>query len=66
VRVSLTNLSGENLTPPKSTVFGVAEEVSEQIVNRIIPAYQTDSKNPTSPPRQRKSEALYIKFFTAN
>jgi hypothetical protein len=63
VYVSFTNFSGENPTLPKSTVFGVAEEVSEQIVDRINPGNQTDSNNPTSPPIQKKSEALYNKLL---
>jgi hypothetical protein len=46
-------------------VFGVAKEVSEQIVDRINPANQTDSNTPTSAPTQKKREARYD-YFTAN
>ena len=43
-------------------MLGVAEEVSEQIADRINPANQTHSKTPRHP-RQRKREALYNKLL---
>ena len=52
--VLLTNFSKEILTVPKSTVLGVAEEVSEQLIDEVNPASQTDTQTPPKPPRQKK------------
>jgi hypothetical protein len=59
----LTNFSKEILTVPKSTVLGVAEEVSEQLIDEVNPASQTDTQTPPKPPRQKKNEALYNKLL---
>jgi hypothetical protein len=59
----LTNFSHETLTLPKSTVLGVAEEVSEELVDRINKPEQTSLKSPTRPRRKRKNEALYNKLL---
>jgi hypothetical protein len=55
----LANFSHETLTLPKSTVLGVAEEVSEELVDRINKPEQTSLEPPTRARRKRKNEALY-------
>ena len=56
--VMLTNFSGEELTVPKATVLGVAEEVSEDIVDKINTEKESDTDSSTKPPRKRKNELL--------
>ena len=59
--VILANFSDVELTVPKATVLGVAEEVSELLVD--INEVQTPAKSePNKPPRRRKNEALYQKL----
>jgi hypothetical protein len=59
----LTNFSHETLTLPKSTVLGVAEEVSEELVDRINKPEETSLESPTRNRRKRKNEALYNKLL---
>ena len=54
--VVVANLSYEPLTIPKSTVIGVAEPVSG---NLVISGEQTDVKLPTVPCRKKINEELY-------
>ena len=56
--VMLANFSHETLTLPKSTVLGVAEEVSEELVDKINTPEQTNLDSPARPRRKRKNEAL--------
>jgi len=56
--VMLANFSHETLTVPKSTVLGVEEEVSEELISRINKSEQTNLQSPTRPTRNRKNEAL--------
>ena len=56
----LANFSGETLIVPKATVLGIAEEVSEDILNRVNAKSVSDTKSPAKPPRKRKNEHLYI------
>ena len=56
--VMLAKFSNEPLTIPKATVLGVAEGISESLVDRIN-AGQASPNSPTKPPRKRKNEALH-------
>jgi hypothetical protein len=47
------------LTIPKATVLGVAEGVSESIVDNI----DSENGSPTRPLRKKKNEALYRKLL---
>jgi hypothetical protein len=59
----LTNFSNEALVVPKATVLGVAEGVSECIVDRINPKHETDLYSPVKPRRGKKNEGLYKKLL---
>ena len=59
----LANFSHGTLTLPKSTVLGVAEEVSEELVDKINKPEQTSLDSPARPRRKRKNEALYRKLL---
>ena len=61
--VMLATFSDEVLTLPKATILGVAEEVSESIVDKNNPGTETNLTEPTEPPRKRKNEALYEKLL---
>jgi hypothetical protein len=52
--VTLANFSEETLVIPKATVVGLAEEVSETIVNKINSPRESDSTSPNRPPRKRE------------
>ena len=54
----IENFSRE-VTVPKATVLGVAEEVSEALVNKTNADKESDTNIPPKPPRQRKNELLY-------
>jgi hypothetical protein len=56
----LANFSDQTLTVPKSTVLGIAEEVSEPLVEKIM---ARNAKWPQKPGREKKNEALYGKVF---
>jgi hypothetical protein len=55
--VILANFNGE-LTVPKVTVHGVAEDISEDLVDKINAKTGPDTDRPTKPPRKRKNELL--------
>jgi hypothetical protein len=55
----LTNFSQETLTVHKATVLGVAEGVSEDLVDRINAGKVSDLSGPVKPPRERKNKLLY-------
>ena len=61
--VMIANFSDEPLTIPKSTVLGIAEEISETVVNKINPPGESDAKLPIKPPRKGKNEALYRRLL---
>lgn len=61
--VILANFSDEELTVPKATVLGVAEEMSESLVNDINEVQTPAKSEPNKPPRRRKNEALYQKLL---
>jgi hypothetical protein len=46
----LTNFSDEELVLPKATVLGVAEDISESVVDRINTKNKTDVFEPSKPP----------------
>jgi len=64
--VILANFSDVELTVPKATVLGVAEEMSESLVNGIIEVQMPAKSEPNKPPRRRKNEALYQKLLRVN
>jgi hypothetical protein len=61
----LTNFSGE-LAFPKATVRGVAEEVSDDLVDKINAEKEPDTDSPTKPPRKRKNELMYNELLRKN
>jgi hypothetical protein len=61
--VTLPNVSSESLTVPKTTVFGIAEGVSEPLLERVNAESQTSSNLPTKPRRKIKNEILYHKLL---
>jgi len=61
--VMLANFSHDTLTLPKSTVLGVAEEVSEELVDKTNKPEQTSFDSPARPRRKRRNEALYNKIL---
>jgi hypothetical protein len=60
----LANFSGEKLTIPKATVLGVAEEVSETLIDSINAGIGKDANLPSQPPRKKRNEALYDKLLS--
>jgi hypothetical protein len=46
------------LTVPKSTVLGIAEEMSGALVNKIKPSGESDTKLPIKPPRKGKKRGF--------
>jgi hypothetical protein len=62
--VMLANFSTESLTIPKATVLGVAEEVSEALVDeKNEEKKKADMNGPVKPPRKKTSELLYDKLL---
>jgi hypothetical protein len=59
----LANFSDEELTVPKATILGVAEEISESLVDKINSRSEVNSTEPRKPPRKRKNEVLYNKLL---
>ena len=55
----IANFSRETLTLTQSTVLGVAEGVSESLVD----CTNTDTYKPTKPHRKKRNEALYEKLL---
>ena len=56
----LANVSEEALTVPKRTVLGIAQQVSEELKNKINPEGKSDSDRPLS---REKNEALCKKLL---
>ena len=61
--VMVANFSNEELTIPKATVLGVAEEVSEALVDRINAGDRSNSSPPTPQHRKKNNRALYQKLL---
>jgi len=57
--IMVANFTNEALTIPKATVLGMAEAISESLVDRI----NRDSDVPTKPYRKKKNEVLYRKLL---
>ena len=61
--VMVANFSDEALTIPKATVLGIAEGISESLVDKINAKSGTNFIEPVKPPRKRKNETLYNKLL---
>jgi hypothetical protein len=59
----LANFIQEELTLPKATVLGLAEEVSETPIDQINIEKPQVAESPTSPQRKARNEALYNKLL---
>jgi hypothetical protein len=59
----VANFSDETLTVPISTILGITEEVSEQVLDRINSKDRIHKQMPPKPPRQKKDESLYHKLL---
>jgi hypothetical protein len=56
-------LSREPLTLPKSTVLGIAEEVSEDLIDRMNKSKLAEPDLPAKPKRKKRDDALYNKLL---
>jgi len=63
VYVMLANFSQEELTLPKATGLGLAEEVSETLIYQINIGKQLYTESPTRPQRKTRNEDLYKKLL---
>jgi len=63
VYVMLANFSQEKLTLPKATVLGLAEEVSEALIDRINIEKPQGTGSPNSPQKGARNKALYDKLL---
>ena len=61
--IMLANFSDETLTVPKATVLGIAEGISENLVDKINVRTEAKLNEPAKPPRKRKNEILYDKLL---
>ena len=61
--VLLANFRQEKLTSPKPTVLGLAEEVTETLIDQINTEKPLDTKSPNKPQRNARNEALYKKLL---
>jgi hypothetical protein len=59
----LANFSHKTHTIPKSTLLGLAEEVSVELVDRINKPEYPSIEPPTRPRRKRKNKAIYNKIL---
>jgi hypothetical protein len=59
----LANFSYQTLTFPKSTVLGIAEELSEPLVDKINEGKGTNANLPEKPEREKKNKAMYRKLL---
>ena len=57
--VMVANFTSEELVIPKSTILGIAEEISEPLVDCI----NADFDQPMKPCRKKRNEALYQKLL---
>ena len=53
--VMVANFSDEALTIPKSKVLGIAEGISESMVDKINAKSETNLMEPAKPPRERRN-----------
>ena len=61
--VMVANFSEETLTVLKHNVLGIAQQVSEALIDKINAGGESDVNSPARPPRKRKNEALYEKLL---
>jgi hypothetical protein len=59
----VANFSDEALTIPKATVLGIAEGISESLVDKINARSESNFIEPVKPPRKRNNENLYNKLL---
>jgi len=59
----LANFSGEELTIPKATVLGVAEEISESLIDRVNAKGKFSTNAPTKQFRESSNKRLYDKLL---
>ena len=64
--VMVANFSDEAITIPKATVLGIAEGISESMVDKINARSETNLIEPAKPPRKRRNETLYNKLCKEN
>jgi hypothetical protein len=62
----LANFSNEPLFVPKGTVLGIAEEISEPLIDSINAGCKSDADSPTKPRRGKKNEVLYNILLKGN
>jgi hypothetical protein len=60
--VMVANFSDEQLIIPKATVLGVAEEITEELVERINPRDPLTS-DPLNVKQKKKRNELYMKLL---
>jgi len=59
----IANFSKEQLTIPKATVLGVAEEITEELVDKINAEYKPKSDLVNDRQRKKRNELLYWKLL---
>lgn len=59
----LANFSQETHTLPRYAAIGVAEEVSEDLINKINKPESSDVEVPQRPKRKRRDEVLYTRLL---
>jgi hypothetical protein len=62
----LANFSNDELILPKATILGVAEEVSESLVDRINAKTKLTRPNRANHPEREKIRLCTIKSYKAN
>jgi hypothetical protein len=60
----LANFTNEKLTIPKATALGVAEELSESLIDSINAGIGKDANLPSKPPRKKRNETVYDKLLS--
>ena len=59
----VANFSKQELTIPKATVLGIAEEVAESVVDKINAGSDDDACKPKTLRKQKRNELLYDKLL---
>jgi hypothetical protein len=59
----LANVSDEKFSVPKATILGVAEEISDSLVDKLNSRNKENSTEQRTPPLKRKIEVLYNKIL---
>jgi len=66
VFIMVANFTNEQLTISKATVLGVAEEMTDELVNKINAGDKTASSLTINQPHRKRNEALYRKVLRGN